>query len=416
MSYTDFVCLCALIPLIGCSETSGAGFPCTEQGIRDAIAEGGGPHTFGCDGPTTVFTTSAMVIDGDVVLDGEGKLTVDGPEELYTFHVANPAVAELRGFSLTGACTSIFIQDGAALTLSDSTVTGNIVARDGHDCSAVRNAGMTTVTNCTVTGNGVGIDNSDGHVTITNSLVSENSRGGIVNGGGSLFLTNSTVSGNERHHGGGIDNSATSDLWSYARLENSTVSGNVATQSSGGGIFNGIANAELLLVNTTVSNNSAKEAGGGIASGYAATLISSTIASNTAPQGSGIAFGGGAVPPTETIAIRATLVEGECFTTAAIVSEGHNIESPGDTCGFGEATDQVNVTPGDLDLGPLLENGGPTMTHGLLPGSIAVDVIPEAACLDQAGEPLTDDQRGETRPQGDACDIGAFELRRAPGE
>lgn len=85
-----------------------------------------------------------MVIDGDVVLDGEGKLAVDGPEELYTFHVASPVNAELSG----------------------------------------------------VSGNGVGIDNSDGRMTVTNSFVSENSRGG------SLLLTNSTVSGNERHHGG----------------------------------------------------------------------------------------------------------------------------------------------------------------------------------------------------------------------
>ena len=94
------------------------------------------------------------------------------------------------------------------------------------------------------------------------------------------------------------------------------------------------------------------------------------------------------------------------------VSLGHNIESPGDTCGFDpDGTDQVNVTAEDLKLAPLADNGGPTMTHALLPGSVAIDVIPEEDCLDADGEPLTTDQRGEPRPGGTMCDVGAFEVQ-----
>jgi hypothetical protein len=57
-------------------------------------------------------------------------------------------------------------------------------------------------------------------------------------------------------------------------------------------------------------------------------------------------------------------------------------------------------------LGPLADNGGPTLTHALLPGSIAIDRIPEAECR------ATEDQRGEPRPEtgGTLCDVGAFEL------
>jgi acyl-CoA thioesterase-1 len=51
-------------------------FPCSEQGIRDAITEGGGPHTFDCDGPTTVVTQEAVVVDKGVALDGQGDLTI----------------------------------------------------------------------------------------------------------------------------------------------------------------------------------------------------------------------------------------------------------------------------------------------------------------------------------------------------
>jgi hypothetical protein len=56
-------------------------------------------------------------------------------------------------------------------------------------------------------------------------------------------------------------------------------------------------------------------------------------------------------------------------------------------------------------LGPLQNNGGPTLTHALLAGSPAIDAVPLADCSG-----VTDDQRGVLRPQGPACDIGAFEL------
>jgi hypothetical protein len=93
------------------------------------------------------------------------------------------------------------------------------------------------------------------------------------------------------------------------------------------------------------------------------------------------------------------------------LSGGGNIESPGDTCGFNDPTDQVNISAEDLNLGPLADNGGPTETHALLPGSVAIDQIPEADCVDADGQPLTTDQRGEPRPAGSGCDVGAFEVQ-----
>jgi hypothetical protein len=89
-------------------------------------------------------------------------------------------------------------------------------------------------------------------------------------------------------------------------------------------------------------------------------------------------------------------------------SLGYNIETSGDTCGFDQATDQGFVSAEDLKLGPLQDNGGPTMTHALLPGSVAIDVIPDAMCE------VDTDQRGEPRPEtgGTMCDVGAFELEQ----
>ena len=55
-------------------------------------------------------------------------------------------------------------------------------------------------------------------------------------------------------------------------------------------------------------------------------------------------------------------------------------------------------------LSPLQDNGGTTFTHALLPRSPAIDHIPPENCE------VTTDQRGVARPQGAACDIGAYEF------
>jgi hypothetical protein len=105
-----------------------------------------------------------------------------------------------------------------------------------------------------------------------------------------------------------------------------------------------------------------------------------------------------------------SLVDGEC-EGILVTSNGYNIESPGDTCGFNQTTDQVNLTEEQLNLDELADNGGPTMTHALGARSVAIDQIAEADCVDADGELLTTDQRGKPRPGGTMCDVGAFEVQ-----
>jgi hypothetical protein len=64
-------------------------------------------------------------------------------------------------------------------------------------------------------------------------------------------------------------------------------------------------------------------------------------------------------------------------------------------------------------LGPLQDNGGPTFTHALQPGSPAIDAIPWGT--NGCGTILISDQRWRARPQpaGDSCDIGAYEVEVA---
>jgi len=383
----------SLMLYVGCSEDGATGFSCTEQGIRDAIAEGGGPHTFDCDGVQTVVTETEIVIDNDVILDGEGNLTVDGDEDHRMFSVPKGVVAELRGFLVTGG-TSGFQHDGGGinnngtLTLTDSAVSGN-TARGSY-----------------AYGGGIG---SYGTLTLINSTVSGNTAGygGGIWSKGTLALTDSTVSGNTAT---GTDSQGGGGIWHQGTLTltNSTVSGN--TGDYGGGIVNG---GTLTLINSTVSGNTAKFPGGGIYNGGTAMLTNSTVSGNTADSGGGIYNGG-------TLTLTSTLVDGDCELSAnppsSITSNGYNIESPGNTCGFSRGTDLVNITEGQLDLEPLADNGGPTETHALGEGSVAIDVIPEGDCVDADGQPLLTDQRGEPRPVAivgpePKCDIGAFEVQ-----
>jgi predicted outer membrane repeat protein len=343
-----------------------------------------------------VVTEAEIAIDNDVVLDGEGDLTVDGNDSHVVFSVAKTVTSELRGFTVTGGVIDggIVILDDGTLTLTKSTVLGNSSEFGG----GINSYGTLMLTNSTVSGNtagtfGGGIS-AGGETTLVNSTISGNTAGtfgGGISAGGETTLVNSTISGNSALDGGGINNCAPFG----------------PTPGAG----------RLTLINSTVSGNSASGEGGGIYDCLGEMiLVSSTVADNATGEGDDITRGEGALTVTN------SLLEGGCadFPQSApdVTSNGYNIESPGDTCGFDQPTDQVNVSAGALALGPLQDNGGPTMTHALLPGSVAIDVIPEAECLDANGEPLTTDQRGEPRPEvgGTMCDVGAFEVQPPAAE
>jgi hypothetical protein len=135
------------------------------------------------------------------------------------------------------------------------------------------------------------------------------------------------------------------------------------------------------------------------------SLTNSTVFGNRADSGDAIAMEPRFFPDGY-LEIANTLIDGDCDRNGselAWVSSGHNIESLGDTCGFDQLTDRVNVSADDVKLGPLQDNGGPTMTHALGAGSAAIDVIPEAMCE------VDEDQR--SFPRDSMCDVGAFEVQ-----
>ena len=159
-------------------------------------------------------------------------------------------------------------------------------------------------------------------------------------------------------------------------LTNATISGNSVSNEGGFGVGGGINNQEALVLNaTTITSNTAKEGGGFDGSFTGQITVKNTIVANN-PGGDCVPFLG----------------------VGSLMSEGHNLDSDG-SCGLTAAGDLPNTDP---KLGPLADNGGPTQTHALLAGSPAIDAGDDTTCP-------ASDQRGFPRPQGTACDIGAYE-------
>jgi hypothetical protein len=208
--------------------------------------------------------------------------------------------------------------------------------------------------------------------------------GGIYNGSGTVTIEASTISGN----------SASGDIYGVA---------------CAGGIFNG--SGTVILSASTVSGNSAMWAGGIYNGSGRVSLTNSTIAGNQTS-----ASGGGIYDDSGTVTLATSIVAGNSAAaypdmSGGLTSLGHNLigNTEGSTGWVG--TDLLNMDP---KLGPLQDNGGPTMTMAPLTGSPAVDAGGTDLPVDPiTGQPLTTDQRGNgfSRMTNGELDIGAVEMQ-----
>jgi hypothetical protein len=335
----------------------------------DTLAEalsGGGIVTFNCSGTITVaarISVFDLTIDASgqtVILEGggtNGLFNVDGSLTLNNLTLRNGNAGLGNGGGINNA--------GGIVTITNSTLSGNTAFTGG----GIANSGTADITNCTFSGNGNtfggGIYNS-GTVNITGSTFSGN-RHGIHNGGGTATITGSTFSANTGNFGAAITNAL-----GTMHIINSTFSGNIAN-NNGGGVY--VDQGVVTITNSTFFGNTAN-AGGGIAAGLSSpNLRNSIVFGNTG---------------------------GDCNGT---INHGG---FPNLGCG--------GSISGNPQLGPLANNGGPTLTHALLPGSAAIDTGESTIC---AAAPVnTADQiaAGRRPFDGDGngtatCDLGAFEAQ-----
>jgi len=183
------------------------------------------------------------------------------------------------------------------------------------------------------------------------------------------------------------------------------------------------------ILQSTISNNSAV-AGGGINTAGGTLINHTTVYANTASGvGGGVFVREGSVVLNHSIVAQNTrsLVDqditgllgtsispyfsiiGTNTGTLLVPAQVDSPDSNGNLIG-GVARDEI-----DPRLGPLVDNGGPTMTHAPLPDSPAINMGDPSAVPGVGGVPMFD-QRGEsfTRVYGGRIDIGAFEWQPNP--
>lgn len=329
--------------------------------------------------------TSDMTISGP----GSSQLTISGNNSFRVFSLtlSSPGTVSFSGLTIANARImdvggGIYNQNSANVNLTDSTVSSNFAVLGG------------------------GIANSaTGTFTITNSTLSNNSAhvaAGCYNGLGILNIIGSTLNNNIAGAGGvGVGNGGAINTGSNTlNVINSTLHNNTAF-GGGGAIYNSSPDATINISNSTISQNFAVAGtGGGVHNnnGGLVRIVNSIIAHNGTEIGADL--------------------------WGSFVSLGHNLLTNIDgSSGFTLGTNNPN---GDLVgasfaqvspfLGPLQNNGGPTQTRALLPGSPAIDAGDNCVVLASGSggclpTPLTTDQRGVSRQTNLTVDMGAFESR-----
>lgn len=379
----------------------------------------------------------------------------------------------IRGITVTGG-NAIDESGGGILnllgdlTLENVVIIGNSVS--GRGCgggfatgfyATARLANVTISENRADCGGGL---SGGGNLEMTFTTITGNraSRGGGVYWGGRPFLgaadglriTRSLISGNfaegESGTGGGMDLSMFGDTvpTEGGVIVDTSVRGNIALRQ-GGGFYQYSAFDSMRFDRVLISGNRALGGGGATVRGGGATFQNSTITENAADyaldlQWLNAHYRGSDHPGASNrvtllnstisrnssggiftnfsrfeVFARGTIMantppERNCVLSgpdpADVDSGGSNLDS-GTGCHFSFFGDLSGVDP---QLGPLADNGGPTLTNALLPGSPAIDAFVELPPAFFAPPCPSNDQRLGIRPAGGACDIGAFESDATP--
>ncbi len=289
--------------------------------------------------------------------------------------------------------------DSGELTLVKTDLLGNVAANNGGGIFAVD--GFAGLFECNLEQNtadlGGGILLSSASVRLHGSSLRTNHAvsgggGGAYSSSSTLLLEGSTVDGNtSTDDGGGLKQTS-----GMLTVRNSTISGNEAA-SSGGGLSLG-SSATATMSGMTMTNNSADPSGTGganggglfVQAGGSATARNSIIAGNMDAS----SF------PTE----RAVDCAGELVNDVSVHVGNLGLTGLSPAC---VVSGETPTTGGDLGLGPLQDNGGPTHTHAVTAGGQHQDAGDALGCRDENGVILSSDQRSASRVG--VCDRGAHE-------
>jgi len=412
---------------------------------------------------TIYLTSGRLVVNNSVTITGPGQeqLTVDAQQASPVFYIAPGTEVSISGLTIANGLWEphryhskgggIYL-DQSTLTLSDCMLTNNQASLGG---AIYIDRGELTLTDCTLSDN-----TAFGHFDPSGPNNEEDyeptkGRGGAIyvettwgDTPAAVTVERCTLSRNMASgyagvsgaYGGGIFAMAVAPAQATVTVADSTLVENVAWGSdsaAGGAIAIGWvteydddqSTAHVTIRNSTLSDNSAVgDEYGGVGGAIfnfkgLLTVDNSTLAGNFdnyADVFPGVTeFAGGAIHTAlGPLKIRNTILANGP-PGLNLFSMSLDEETLVEDLGYNLCTDDCSgllvSTTNLLDivdpmLGPLADNGGPTLTHTLLAGSPAIDA---AAPTDSIGDPVEFDQRGVVRPQGIANDIGAVEVEQA---
>ncbi|MHB8086712.1 MAG: sortase [Anaerolineaceae bacterium] len=418
--------------------------------LRQAISDAGAGDTINFASSlsgATILLASKLTLSKNVTIDGSSlseAVIISGNDKVQVFHINSGVTSVLNSLTIAnGGYTGTYSGEGGGgifnagtLTITNSTITGNKVhsypgggiyidsgtlTLKNSTCSyniasqavggCLKGSGVLTIDNSTISDNltyqnGGGIF-FEGEFTMTNSrVVSNTSNGGSPgDGGGGIFLmgnqqktiTNSTIADNwANFDGGGIS------IHGPTIINGCTFSGNRVATKSGGGIYKDM-DSTFTITNSTFMNNIANN--GGAISTPVGTSNASTVTNATFYNNTAFIFGDNFYSNNNTRLTLANSIiyNGDCSydvgTGISIIDGGNNLEN-GNKCGLQTTKGSlINTNP---QMGEITGSPAYITLRANSPAINGVTYNAPNNC------PATD-QRGAARPQGSACDIGAYE-------
>ncbi|MCO5186983.1 MAG: hypothetical protein M9918_02090 [Anaerolineae bacterium] len=402
---------CSLVEAIITANTDVPTGGCLDVGGADTILLAGNTYSYTVR-YDSIFLAALPVIRSEITIEGNNSTIERDSGAATNFRIMRVHVGgnlTLNQVTLTGGNAgfgsggALSLQEGE-VTVNDSTITGNTALMGGG--LYVSSGGTLAINNSAISGNSAS-DNGGGLAAYKKDTTPTSV---------TVTVNDSTISGNSAQSGGGIlsfARSLGSATLVTVTVNNSTISGNTAT-SGGGGVYNyayegiGPPQATITLNNSTLTGNSAAIGGGVYSLQYSGTantyLHRSIVSGNSATVGDELVSAGGG-----NVYLADYNLLGDSSQTNAEAFSG---ASPG-ASDISATIDGTNPTHlSDILDTTLANNGGPTLTHALVPVSPAIDEAPAAACaaspingLDQTGAP----RAGGPGNGGDECDIGAVE-------
>lgn len=392
--------------------------------IEQSSAQRGGAVYFDSYGTLTVSNSDFESNSAELGLGQGGAIHSDkGSVSITSSHFGDNSASSSGG--------AVYVTWPGLVTVTDSTFVANSAGSGGAIYTAGSNA--VSATDSTFDSNvadedGGAIYAIGGNVNISFSYVGYNSAsrdGGAVYAAdlGGVTVTDSTLNANSAESGGaifasgghvGIDRSV---AWENVASGNggavfvaepgavtvsdSTISANTA--DNGAAIYTA-GSSSLSATNSTFDRNAALTGGGAVYANQGAVTFTHVTAVNNAPTQVHLSHADAQLTTTASAFIDTEKVGDQCYLAvdSTAVSLGYNWAQSADCWSAsvtGDVTDGGSITVQDLD-----DNGGPTPTIRPSYPSPLIDKIPAGNCVEAA------DQRGVARPQGGACDIGAFEV------